>query len=124
MLVLVSAVSLLRSGTQRGHTQEHGECGYQSQSRTQPVENRCCRSRHHFLLDIAFLTADAQPHDGEVRTLALGIDGHDVLVVVCADLELNRLAAVVIVALELAADDITLLTSNYGDVVVCLGVAA
>jgi hypothetical protein len=54
-----------------------GQC---RRPRGQPIETGERR------LDVAFLTANSYPDDGEIRTLALGIYRNDVLVVFGADL--------------------------------------
>src|SRR6202040_3648411 len=71
-------------------------------------------------LDFAFLAAESQPHDGEVRTLAFGFNRHDVLIVLGTSFQFHLLAAVVGVALELAPSDVALLAFPCGNVVVHL----
>jgi len=51
------------------------------------------------LLDFAFLAAESQPHNGEIRALAFRLNGNDVLVVVGAGFQFHLVAAVVGLAL-------------------------
>src|SRR5271170_983590 len=54
------------------------------------------------LLDIAFLAAESYSHEGEIRSLAFGINGHHALVIFGAGFQFDGVAAVVAIALQVA----------------------